>query len=116
MANQPTQQATVKATIKELKIKHNIIEEAESTGGKYFVRLAPSDTFSACEKNYYLGVDNHENVVTFDLKDEYEIPKDMFDFLSAHQNDIFKFEIENVTSASDTSNTILAITSATLIC
>ena len=155
MANQPTQQATVKATIKELEIKEYlstesnpdkgkdenntsskiIIEEktttdnakagtgeqkdekkeAQKVGFKYFVKFAPLDTFSVCEKDYYLGLEN-EKVVFFDVKDKYEIEKEMFDFLSAHQNGIFKFEIENVSSAHDNSNTILAITSATLIC
>lgn len=156
MANQPTQQATVKATIKELEIKEylstesnpdkgkdeintssKIIEEktttdnakagtgeqkdetkeAQKVGFKYFVKFAPLDTFSVCEKDYYLGLEKeNEEVVFFDVKEKYEVKKEIFGFLSAHQNGIFKFEIENVTTAPDPSDTIPAITSATLIC
>ncbi len=151
MANQPTQQATVKATIKELEIKEYLstesnpdkgkdeintssktieekttnenakadtgeqkdkTKEAQKVSFKYFVKFAPLDTFSVCEKDYYLGLEN-EKVVFFDVKDKYEIEKEMFGFLSAHQNGIFKLKIQKVITASAS---FLTITSATLIC
>lgn len=117
---------TVKATIKELEISEEIDEintssktieekttnknakagtgeqkdetkEAQKVSFKYYVKFAPLDTFSVCEKVYYLGLKN-KKVVFFDVKDNYEIGKEMFDFLSAHSNDTFDFELgENMT-------------------
>ena len=77
-------------------------KEAQKVGFKYFVKFAPRDTFSVCEKDYYLGLEKeekeNEKVVFFDVKDNYEIGKEMFDFLSAHSNDTFDFELgENMT-------------------
>ena len=109
MVNQPIQQATVKATVKELEIREN---PSARNGVKYFVSITPSDTFSVCEKNFYLGMDKSGNVVFFDVKNKYKISKDIFDFLSSHQNSIFKLKIQKVTTAS---TSFLTITSATLI-
>lgn len=135
---------TVKATIKKLEISEEVDEintssktteekttnenakagtgeqknetkEAQKVGFKHYVEFAPLDTFSVCEKDYYLGLEN-KKVVFFDVKEKYEVKKEIFGFLSAHQNGIFKFEIENVTSAPDPSDTIPVITRATLIC
>lgn len=77
-------------------------KEAQKVSFKYFVKFAPRDTFSVCEKDYYLGLEKeekeNEKVVFFDVKDNYEIGKEMFDFLSAHSNDTFDFELgENMT-------------------
>lgn len=104
--------STLPETNKEKATKENIKDgtdeqkdeskEAQKVGFKYFVKFAPRDTFSVCEKDYYLGLEKeekeNEKVVFFDVKDNYEIGKEMFDFLSAHSNDTFDFELgENMT-------------------
>lgn len=108
--NQTTKRATVKATVKELEIREN---PSVRNDVKYFVSITPIDTISVCEKNFYWGIGKGGKAVFFDVKNKYKISKDIFDFLSNHQNSIFKLKIQKVITASAP---FLTITSATLIC